>query len=49
MEHETTVEHAAQREVYEPPTLAEIGQFSELTSGGGLTAPDSLSGGTLQQ
>jgi hypothetical protein len=49
VEHEQIMEQTAQREVYEPPMLAEIGQFAELTSGGGQAVPDSLTGGSLHQ
>lgn len=34
MEPKRITKQTAEREVYEPPMLAEIGQFSELTSGG---------------
>lgn len=49
MEHEQITERTEEREVYEPPMLAEIGQFAELTSGGGQAVPDSLTGGGLHQ
>jgi hypothetical protein len=39
---EQTTEQIAEREVYEPPMLAEIGQFAELTAGNGSSAPDSF-------
>jgi hypothetical protein len=39
---EQIAEQTTEREVYEPPMLAEIGQFAELTAGNGSSAPDSF-------
>jgi len=36
-------EQTAEREVYEPPMPAEIGQFAELTSGRGAEVADASS------
>ncbi len=41
MEPLQITEQTTEREVYEPPMLAEIGQFAELTTGNGSSAPDS--------
>lgn len=49
MEPKQVTERSEEREVYEPPMLVEIGQFAELTSGGGQATPDSMTGGALQQ
>lgn len=49
MEPNQITEQTAEREVYEPPMLVEIGQFAELTSGGGQAVPDSMTGGGLHQ
>ncbi|MGH3821227.1 MAG: lasso RiPP family leader peptide-containing protein [Pseudonocardiaceae bacterium] len=38
-----TEQQTAEQEVYEPPMLAEIGQFTELTSGRGEEVPDASS------
>lgn len=43
MEFAQITEQTAGREVYEPPMLAEIGQFTELTSGSGAAVPDASS------
>jgi hypothetical protein len=42
MEPTQTTEQITEREVYEPPMLAEIGQFAELTAGNGSSSPDSF-------
>jgi hypothetical protein len=39
---EQIAEQTTEREVYEPPMLAEVGQFAELTAGNGSSAPDSF-------
>jgi hypothetical protein len=44
VELKQVTERTAEREVYEPPMLAEIGKFAELTSGGGQATPDSMTG-----
>lgn len=42
MEPTQITEQIVEREVYEPPMLAEIGQFTELTSGNGAEIPDAF-------
>jgi hypothetical protein len=42
MEPTQITEQTAEQEVYEPPMLAEIGQFAELTSGDGAEIPDAF-------
>jgi hypothetical protein len=43
MEPTQITEQTAEREVYEPPMLAEIGRFAELTSGRGAEVADASS------